>query len=112
MFRTRIHRVWVHANVSAWSDLILDRSRKLSGLQSLAACATRAGGDSDPNFEIRELRLRFLPRPVPGHRARCSRPYVAGEPGCRRQALVFWVLFEDHLLALLLNGPYGGEKNK
>jgi len=35
----------------AWSDLILDRSRKLVGLQSPAACATRAGGDSGPNFE-------------------------------------------------------------
>jgi hypothetical protein len=33
------------------SYLILDRSRKLVGLQSPAACATRAGGDSDPNFE-------------------------------------------------------------
>jgi len=29
----------------------LDRSRKLVGLQSPAACATRAGGDSDPNLE-------------------------------------------------------------
>ena len=35
----------------AWSDLILDHSRKLVGLQSPAACATRAGGDSGPNFE-------------------------------------------------------------
>ena len=32
--------------------------------------------------------LRSLPRPVPGHRALCSRPFVASEPGCRRQALV------------------------
>ena len=24
----------------------------------------------------------------------CSRPFVAGEPGCRRQASVSWVLFE------------------
>ena len=31
--------------------LILDRSRKLVGLQSPATCATRAGGDSGPNFE-------------------------------------------------------------
>ena len=39
----------------AWSDLILDRSRKLEGLQSPAACATRLGGDSDPNFENYDL---------------------------------------------------------
>jgi len=25
----------------------------------------------------------------PGHRARCSRPFVAGESGCRRQALAY-----------------------
>ena len=42
MFRSRIRRVWGHAAVFAWSDLILDRSRKLSGLQSPAACATCA----------------------------------------------------------------------
>ena len=35
----------------AWSVLVLDRSRKLVGLQSPAICATRAGGDSDHNFE-------------------------------------------------------------
>jgi len=39
----------------AWSDLILDRSRKLVGLQSTAACATRVGGDSDLDFEICDL---------------------------------------------------------
>ena len=44
-----------HAAISAWSDLVLDRSRKLVGLQSPAACATRAGGDSDPNFENCDL---------------------------------------------------------
>ena len=44
-------RVWGHAAIFAWSDLILDRGRKLVGLQSPAAFATRAGGDSDPNFE-------------------------------------------------------------
>ena len=55
MFRSRIRRVWGHAVIFAWSDLILDRSRKLVGLQSLAACATRAGGDSDPNFENYDL---------------------------------------------------------
>ena len=42
------------------SDLILDRSRKLVGLQSPASCATRAGGDSGPDFEKYELRP--LPR--------------------------------------------------
>jgi len=39
----------------AWSDLILDRSRKLVGLQSPAACATRVDGYSDPNFESQDL---------------------------------------------------------
>ena len=33
----------------------MDRSRKLVGLQSPAACATRAGGDSDLNFENYDL---------------------------------------------------------
>ena len=51
MFRSRIRHVWGHAAVFAWSDLILDHSRKLVGLQSPATCATRAGGDSDPDFE-------------------------------------------------------------
>ena len=31
------------------------RSRKLVGLQSPAACATRVGGDSDPNVENYDL---------------------------------------------------------
>ena len=44
-----------HAAIFAWSDLILDRSRKLVGLQSPAACASRVGGDSDPNFENYDL---------------------------------------------------------
>jgi len=43
--------VWGHAAIFAWSDLILDHSRKLVGLQSPAACAQRAGGDSGPNLE-------------------------------------------------------------
>jgi len=47
MFRSRIRRVWGHAAVFAWSDQILDRSRKPIRLESPAACATRAGGDSD-----------------------------------------------------------------
>ena len=55
MFRSRIRRVWGHAAVFVWSDLVLDRSRKLVGLQSPAACATRAGGDSDPDFENYDL---------------------------------------------------------
>ena len=55
MFRSRIRRVWGHAAIFAWSDLILDRSRKLVGLQSPAACATRVGGDSNPNFENYDL---------------------------------------------------------
>ena len=50
MFGSRICLVWGHAVIFAWSDLISDRSRKLVGLQSPAACTTRAGGDSDPNF--------------------------------------------------------------
>ena len=53
--KARIRRVWGHAAIFAWSDLILDRSHKLVGLQSPAACATRAGGDSDPNFENYDL---------------------------------------------------------
>ena len=48
MFRSRIRRVWGHAAIFAWSDLTLDRSRKLIGLQSPAASATRASGDSGP----------------------------------------------------------------
>ena len=32
MFRSWIHHVWTHAVIFAWSDLILDRSRKLAGL--------------------------------------------------------------------------------
>ena len=55
LFRSRIRRVWGHAAIFAWSDLILDRSRKLVGLQSPAACATRAGGDSDSNSENFDL---------------------------------------------------------
>ena len=51
VFRSSIRRVWGHAAIFAWSDLVLDRSRKLVGLQSPAACATRAGGDSGPSYE-------------------------------------------------------------
>jgi len=55
MFRLRIRRVWNHATISAWSDLALNRSGKLAGLQLPAACATRVGGVSDPNFENYDL---------------------------------------------------------
>jgi len=62
--------------------------------------------------QLRELRP--LPRPVPGRRTRCLRPFVAGEPGCRRQALVSWVLFKGAHIGsvtrwplLAPTGPYG-----
>ena len=55
MSRSRIRRVWGHAAVFTWSDLISDRSRKLVGLKSSAACATRVGGDSGPNIENCDL---------------------------------------------------------
>ena len=55
IFRSRIRRAWGHAAVFAWSDFILDYSRKLVGLQSPVACAMRAGGYSDPNFEKFDL---------------------------------------------------------
>ena len=44
MFSSRIRRVWCYAAIFAQSDLILYRSRKVVGLQSPAACTTRAGG--------------------------------------------------------------------
>ena len=66
MFRSKIRRMWGYAAIFAWSGLILDRSRKLIGLQSPAACAMRAGGDSDRNFENYDL----YSRRVPGHRGR------------------------------------------
>ena len=68
MLRSRTRRVWGHVATFDWSDLILDRSRKLVGLKSPTACATRAGGDSDPNFENYDL------FPVPGHRGRGVHP--------------------------------------
>jgi len=43
MFSSRTRRVWGHAAIFAWSDLAVDRSRKLACLQSPAACATRVG---------------------------------------------------------------------
>jgi len=108
IFRSRIRRVW-HAAVFAWSDLIFNRGRKLVGLQSPAACATRAGGESGPDFDNYDL---FHTHCVSEHRTRCSRPFVADELGLgnRRQTLVYRVEFEVHLLALLQGGPYGGAK--
>ena len=47
MFRSRTRRVWGHAAIFR---LERPRRRKLVGLQSPAACATRVGGDSNPNF--------------------------------------------------------------
>jgi len=97
-----------HAAIFAWSDLIFYRSRMFVGLLSPVACATRAGGDSGPNFENYD----FFPRPVPGHRARCSCPFVAGEPGCRRQALVSWVLFGGVLVGSVTRWPLRGREKK
>ena len=51
MFRSRTRRAWGHAAIFARSDLILDRSRKLVGLQSPTDYATCAGGDSHPSFK-------------------------------------------------------------
>jgi len=51
MIRLRIRHVWGHAAVFALSDLVLDHNRKPVCLHSPAACTTRAGGDSGPNFE-------------------------------------------------------------
>ena len=73
MFRSRIHRAWGHAAIFAWSDLILDRSRKLIGLQSPAACATRAGGDPGPNFENYDLFHAHSPDTGHGTHARSWR---------------------------------------
>ena len=70
MFRSGIRRVWGHAAVFAWSDLILDRSCKLAGLQSTAACATRTGGDSDPIIKNYDLFHAQFPDTGRGVRAR------------------------------------------
>ena len=51
----------------------MDRSRKLVGLQSPAACATRAVGHSDPSFENCGLSH--------AHRTRRLRSFVAGRIG-------------------------------
>ena len=65
MFRSRNRRAWGHTAIFAWSDLILDRSRKLAGLRPPAACATCAGG---------ELEL------IQPHMA--QKPVLRGEVGC------------------------------
>jgi len=55
MFRSRIRRMWIHAAVFAWSDPILEWSRKLAGVQSHAACITLAGSDSDRSLDNFDL---------------------------------------------------------
>ena len=52
--------------------------------------------------------IRPLPRPIPGHRARCSRPFVAGEPRHRRQALVSRVKCKGSLAGSVARWPLGG----
>jgi len=74
----------------AWSDLVSDRSRKPVGLQSPAACATHAGGDSNPNFESYDLVHAQSPDTRCGGHTRSWRAN-----GC--QALVSWVLSEGSL---------------
>ena len=51
MFRSRIRHMYRHAVVFTWSDLTLDRSRKLVGLQSPVTCVARVDCDSKPNLE-------------------------------------------------------------
>ena len=41
-------------------------------------------------------------------KSKLTRPFVAGEPGCRRQALVSWVLFEGALVASVTRWPLRG----
>jgi len=82
MFRSKIRRAWGHAAIFAGSDLILDRSRKLVGLQSPAACATRAGGDSDPNFE--NCDLFHAKSPDTGHGAHARSWRANGDADVRR----------------------------
>jgi len=73
MFRSKIRRAWGHAAIFAGSDLILDRSRKLVGLQSPSACFTRAGGDSYPNAENCDLFNAQFPDTGNGAHARSWR---------------------------------------
>ena len=101
MFRSRTRSVWGHAAIFAWRDLILDRSRKLVGLQSPTACATRVGGDSDPNFENYDLFHAQSPDTWCGVHARSWRAYRDVDVRC----LLFGWSLRVHLLALFLNGP-------
>jgi len=100
MFRSRIRRVCGHAVIFAWSDLVVDRSRKLVDLQSPAACATRAGGDSDPNSENYDLFHASLRTPdgmftyVRGGRTRMP-----------TSGLVSWVLFEGEFVGSVTRWP-------
>jgi len=105
MFRSRICRVWGHAAIFAWSDLILDRSRKLVGLESPAACATRAGGDPDPNIDNCDLFHAQSPDTGRGLHARSWR--ANRDVVVKRYFLGF--CSGVNLLALLLDGPSGGE---
>ena len=94
--------MWGHAAIFAWSDLILDRSRKLVGLQSPpAACATRVGGNSDPNFENYELLHAQSPDTGCGVHARSWRANRDVDVRCK---LFGWSI-RVHLLAPLLDGP-------
>jgi len=58
----------------------------------------------------RSAQRKPLPRPVPRHWARCSRPFVASKPGCRRQAPVSRVLFEGALVGSVTRWPLLGRK--
>jgi len=88
----------------------LDRSRNLVGLQLPAACATRADGDSDSNFENYDLFHAQFPVTERGVHARSWRANRDVDVDVRRLFLGFYL--RVHLLALLLDGPYGGEKEK
>ena len=107
MFRIRTRRLWGHAAVFAWSDLIL-RSRKFVGLQSPAACATRAGGDSNPNFENCDLFHAQSQDTGRGSHARSWRENR--DVDFKRQFLGEGVRM--HMLALLPDGPRGGANKK
>jgi len=103
MFRLRTRRVWCHAAVFALSVLVLDCSRKLVGLQSPAACATRVGGDFDPDIENYDPFLARIPDTRRGVHARSWR--ANRDVDVRRCFLRFCL--SVHLLALLLDWPFG-----
>ena len=92
MFCSRIRRVWGHAAIFAWSDLILDNSRELVGLQLPAACCLRSAcvwqlgnGNSGPNIENCSLFHAQSPNTGRGVHARSW--FVAGEGSVREHAL-------------------------